>query len=305
MTRRALRWVALVIVLAVAGANARILFGGTWNDVRYHTEIVPPRLAAAETVQTGALPGWWEGSGLGVPLASEPSHGAMYPLAWLAGSPRAADWLAIVHLMWLAVGVAVWARRHSPRPPRHRAWVGEASEPAAIVVALLVATSGLLSSAALRGALPALAHLPWIGFAACSLADAEGKHTRARAAAALGLALGLVGLAGNFAGLVDAVLLASVLGIRRWPADRSGSISSESHERASAAGELVSADAVNESSSRRPSSSSGESSSRGRARHSTEAFAIYLVAAIAGGLAISAAQWLPAVLQLSTPHAGA
>lgn len=266
MRRPALRWVALVLVLGVAGANVRILFGRTWDDVRYHTEISPPRLAAADTVQHGSLPAWWEGTGLGVPLAGEPSHGAMYPPAWIAASPRALDWMAMVHLMWLAIGVAVWARYRSERPARLRIWAGHASEPSSIVVALLVATSGLATSAALRGALPALAHLPWIGVAACWLAEAETRATRARAAAALGLAIGMVGLAGNLAALVDALLVAGVLVVRSTPRTRTSETAS--------------------------SASSGP-------------FAIYVIAALAGGLAIAAAQWLPALLHLGTPHAGA
>ena len=257
---------ALVLVLGVAGANARIVFGRTWDDVRYHTEIAPPGLAAADAVHHGSLPAWWEGSGLGVPLASEPSHGAMYPPAWIASTPRALDWMAMVHLMWLAIGVAVWARYRSERPPRRRIWTGHASEPAAIVVALLVATSGLATSAALRGALPALAHLPWIGVAACWLAEAETRATRARAAAVLGLAIGMVGLAGNLAGLVDALLVAGVLVVR--------------------------------TASRTRTSESASSASSGP-------FAIYVIAALAGGLAIAAAQWVPALLHLGTPHAGA
>ncbi|MBA2540811.1 MAG: hypothetical protein H0V17_14325, partial [Deltaproteobacteria bacterium] len=46
---------ALLLVLVVAGANARVLFGGTWDDVRYHATIAPPRLAAAQSMQAGSL----------------------------------------------------------------------------------------------------------------------------------------------------------------------------------------------------------------------------------------------------------
>jgi hypothetical protein len=242
--RRTLSLVAMILVLAVAGAHVRVLLGATWDDARYHTEIAPPRLAAAETIRDGTWPAWWEGSGLGVPLAAEPSHGALYPPTWIAGSPRALDWLAIAHLVWLAIGVAVWARQRSPDPPRQRAWLGDASEPAAVVVAIVIATSGLATSAATRGALPALAHLPWIGAAACWLAQAESRRDRARATAALGALIGLVGLSGIAGGLVDAVALAVVLGSRR--------------------GKLA-----------------------------------HLAIAIACGLAIAAAQWVPAVLELA------
>ena len=240
----------MLLVLAIAGSNARLLFGSTWDDVRYHTEVTPPRLAAATAVQQGLLPGWWDGTGLGVPLAAEPSHGALYPPTWIASSPRAFDWLAIAHLVWLAIGIAVWARLRSSEPPRHRTWLGEASEPAAVVVAILVATGGLATSAAMRGALPAIAHLPWIGAASAWLAHAESKRDRTRAAVALGALIGLVGLAGFAGSLADALILAVALGARRRTLG-------------------------------------------------------YLAVGIAGGLAIAAAQWVPAIFELMTPRAGA
>jgi hypothetical protein len=231
---RSLPLVALVLVVAVIGANARLVVGGnTWDDVRYHTEITPPRLAAAEAVQSGVLPAWWDGTGLGAPLAGEPSHGAMYPPTWLAATPRTLDWLALAHLIWAALGVAVWARRRS-----------QASEPAALVAGLLVATTGLLASAAMRGALPAIAHLPWLGAASAWLADATDRRGRSRAAIALGVLVGLVGLSGQLGMLVDALVLAIVLAARRHTVG-------------------------------------------------------YLVAGLVGGLAIAAAQWVPAILQLA------
>lgn len=235
--QRSLPLVAIVLAIAVLGVNARIVVGGkTWDDARYHTEVAPPRLAAADAVQSGVLPAWWEGSGLGVPLASEPSHGAMYPLGWVASTPRGLDWLALVHLWWAALGVAVWARRR-------------ASEPASLVAGLLVASTGILASAAVRGALPALAHLPWIAISALALRDASGRSQARVATIALGLLVGLVGLAGSFAILVDALVLAFVLGARR-------------------------------------------ETSR------------WLALGLGTGLAIAAAQWVPAFLHLATPHAG-
>ncbi|MEO8699317.1 MAG: hypothetical protein ABI867_04710 [Kofleriaceae bacterium] len=234
--------VALVLVVAVVGVNARLVVGGkTWSDVRYHTEVAPPRLAAADAICNGSIPGWWEGSGLGVPLAAEPSHGALYPLTWLATTPRALDWLAILHLVWASLGVAAWARRLGRRAPS----LGMTSEQAALVAGLLVGTSGILASAAVRGALPALAHLPWIGVVASLLAETpiEDRRGRARAAIALGVLVGLVGLAGVFGTLVDAVILAVALAARRRTA-----------------GDLA--------------------------------------AAIGGGVAIAAVQWLPALMNL-------
>ena len=55
-----------MIVIGVVVANARLVAGGqTWADARYHTEVTPPRLAAAAAVHAGTLPAWWDGAGLG------------------------------------------------------------------------------------------------------------------------------------------------------------------------------------------------------------------------------------------------
>ncbi|MBS1123468.1 MAG: hypothetical protein H6Q90_5696 [Deltaproteobacteria bacterium] len=244
-TPRSLPLVALVLAFAVIGVNVRLVAGGkTWADPRYHTEVAPPRLAAADAVQRGIVPGWWDGTGLGVPLAAEPLHGALYPPTWLAATPSALDLLGILHLVWAALGVAVWARR------RAASWAPNgASEPAAVVAGLLVVTSGLFAGMAVRGALPALAHLPWLGVAAASLREATDRRERTGAAILLGVLLGLVGLSGVFAGLVDATVLVIALAARRRVAG-------------------------------------------------------YLIAAVVGGLAIGAVQWLPAILQLGA-EAGA
>ncbi|HWO18772.1 MAG TPA: hypothetical protein VNO30_08345 [Kofleriaceae bacterium] len=243
-TPRALPLVAAVLAVAIVAIQVRVIAGGqTWDDARYHAEVAPPRLAAAAAVWAGELPAWWEGSGLGVPLAAEPSHGAMYPPGWIAATPRLLDLLAIAHLLWGALGIAVWARRRAPTGAQG------ASEPAALAAGLLAATSGILASAAVRGALPALAHLPWIGVCAAALAAAEDRRGRLRAALALGGLLGLVATAGVLAVLAQGLVLALALGARRraWP---------------------------------------------------------WLGAAIAAGLAIGAAQWLPALAQLGAASGG-
>nr|HEX4314278.1 hypothetical protein [Kofleriaceae bacterium] len=247
---------ALALAVAVLVGHWRVVVGGeTWDDVPYHTEVAPPRLAAAHAVARGEVPGWWEASGLGEPLLGEPAHGALAPASWLARTPRALDLVMVLNLWWAALGVALWARRRG------------AGDLAALAAGLLVATSGALVSAAVRGALPGIAMLPWLAVAASALADARGggdpaardagapgelRRRRARAAAGVGAALAAIALAGELAVVVDALLVVAALATRaawRW-----------------------------------------------------------FAAAVVAGLAIGAAQWLPALLQLPAEvgaHAGA
>ncbi|HEY5925124.1 MAG TPA: hypothetical protein VIV11_25755 [Kofleriaceae bacterium] len=195
---------ALVLVAIVLVVYAPVVLGGqTWDDVRYHTEIAPPRIAAADAVLHGELPLWWEGTALGVPLLGEPSHAAAYPPGWIAATPRALDVLAIVHVLWLALGVAVWARRL------------RASELGALVAGALIATSAIIASAAIRGALPALAHLPWLAVAASGIASASSRAARARCTIATAALLGLVALAGQLLVFSHALVLLGVVGSRR------------------------------------------------------------------------------------------
>lgn len=197
--------VALVLVAVVLVVFAPIVLGGkTWDDVPYHTEVAPARIAAADAVLGGALPTWWDGTGLGVPLLGEPSHGAAYPLTWLSATPGSLDLVLVLHVLWCAIGVALWARRL------------RASELGALVAGVLVATAGVIASAALRGALPALAQLPWIAVAGSHCAWTQSPAARARSAVALGVLLGLVGLAGQLAVLVHALVLAALVLARRW-----------------------------------------------------------------------------------------
>jgi hypothetical protein len=198
--------VALVLGATILVVQIRVIAGGqTWDDVRYHVEVAPPRLAAAEAVQHGDVPGWWDGSGLGVTLAGEPSHGALYPPAWLTATPRMLDLSMIAHLAWAALGIAVWARRR-------------ASDRGALVAGVLAATTGILMSAALRGALPALAHLPWLGAAVGWLGAAATRRERARAACAIGVLVGAIALVGELALVIDGVAIALVLGLGKGTA---------------------------------------------------------------------------------------
>jgi hypothetical protein len=186
---RSLVLLALVLATVTLVVEARVILGGkTFDDVTYHTQVAPPRYAAATQVQEGSLPTWWDGTGLGVPLLAEPSHGAAYPLHWLAGTPRSLELLLVLHLFLAALGTALWARKMG------------ASDVAALVCGVLVATSGVAATAALRGSLPALAWLPWLAWAA-----------RDRRPALLALFIALTGLAGDLALLIDGVLLALVM----------------------------------------------------------------------------------------------
>jgi hypothetical protein len=191
--------VAVVIAAAVVAVQARVVVGAaTWDDVHFHTAVAPPREAAAVAIGRGELPEWWEGSSLGVPLAAEPSHAALDPATWLGRTPHALELVLIAHLWWAGLGVALWARRRG------------ASARAAAVAGCIAAACGVVAATALGGSLPALAHLPWIGWAAAGLA--EGRR---RSAAALASLIGAIALAGELAVLGDALVLACAVGASR------------------------------------------------------------------------------------------
>jgi hypothetical protein len=206
-SRAVQRWlVALVLVAIVVVVYAPIVIGGrTWDDARYHTEIAPPRIAAADAVLHGELPAWWEGTALGVPLLAEPSHGAAYPPTWIAATPFSLDLLVIAHVLWCALGVALLARRL------------RASELGAVIAGVLVATSGVIASAAIRGALPALAQLPWLAIVSMQLARARTRRRQVRAAILIAVLLALVGLAGRLIVLGDAIAIVLLAGVSRTP----------------------------------------------------------------------------------------
>lgn len=194
----------LALVAIVLVVYAPIVLGGrTWDDARYHTEVAPPRIAAADSVLHGELPTWWEGTGLGVPLLAEPGHGAAYPPGWIAATPRALDLLAIAHVLWCALGVALWARQRG------------ASELGALVAGALVATGGIFGSAAIRGAAPALAHLPWLALVATRVATAATRAHRTRYAVAGAVLLGLIGLGGELLALACALVIVGLHVTRR------------------------------------------------------------------------------------------
>jgi hypothetical protein len=195
--------VVLALVIATLAIHVRVMAGRTWDDVDYHVRVAPPRLAGAEQIHAGTFPRWWEGSSWGVPLYAEPSHGVADPILWIAASPHGLDLLLVLHVAWLAVGIALWARRAG------------ASQLAAFAAGIFAVTTGVITSAALRGALPGIADLPWIGWAALGLAHAETRRARGLFALAIAVLLGGVALAGEFAAVIDGVAIAVLVGGRR------------------------------------------------------------------------------------------
>ncbi|HTJ41785.1 MAG TPA: hypothetical protein VL463_06795, partial [Kofleriaceae bacterium] len=208
MTAERSGWlVAVAVAAVVAVVEAPIVLAGrTWTDRAYQTEVVPSRAAAGSAWAAGRLPEWWDGSGLGVPLAAEPSHGAMYPLLAIAGAGpdlAAMDLLIVVHAMLAAIGVAIWARRRG------------VDEISAVVAGAALAASGALHAALLAGGL-GVAWLPWIGWAAEPVDDPLARRAKIRRACLVAALIGAAGLAGPPAALIDAVIVAIVVGRSRW-----------------------------------------------------------------------------------------
>jgi hypothetical protein len=189
--------VILALVVAALVIHVRVIAGDAWDDVDYHARVAPTRLAAATQIHAGVFPRWWDGSSLGVPLFAEPSHGAGDPLMWIGETPHALDLVLIFHVAWLAVGIGLWARRAG------------ASQLAAIGAGIFAITTGVVTSAALRGALPGIADLPWIGWAALGLVRGQRRGVYA---CVIALLVGTVALAGEPAAVFDAIAIACVVG---------------------------------------------------------------------------------------------
>src|SRR5690242_9456378 len=149
---------AAAVAAVVAVVEAPIVLGGrTWADRGYQTEVVPSRAAAASAWASGRLPEWWDESGFGVPLAAEPSHGAMDPLLLAVGAAPdpapAIDLMIARHVALAAIGIAIWARRRG------------CDDVVAVVAGASLAASGAIHAALLAGGL-GVALVPWIGWAA-------------------------------------------------------------------------------------------------------------------------------------------
>lgn len=206
------RTTALALALALALAFAAVIFGDrTFADVTWLGDVLPARAAAGDAIAAGRLPGWWDGAGLGVPLAAEASHGAWYPPTWLAAAGgHALDLIAIAHLGLLSLGVVALARRLG------------ADAPGALVAGAAAGLSGISTGALVGGALFGLAWAPWLVRAALGLVDARERTARVRAAAAAAGAVAAIGLAGAPDALVWSALAAAGLALAVADDARSG-----------------------------------------------------------------------------------
>lgn len=223
--------VAAVALAGVAATSSPVLRGrASWDDARYQTQLVPPRLAAAHAIAEGRLPHWWDGSGLGVPLSAEPRHAALYPPSWLGPSGWAVDLIGLLHAALLGVALsglaaAAWRSAHG----------SSLSSSARLVAAALPAVSGLATAALVGGQLASLAWLAvalGLGSGWGRAAEPEAGSPAARGrpfpsrvlarCAALAVALAGVALAGSpglapiAVALVALEIAAASTAPRRW-----------------------------------------------------------------------------------------
>ncbi len=74
----------------------------------------PWRGYVLESLREGRIPEWWDGVGLGTPVAGNPLFGVTYPLTWLLApfpTPWAVDLLFVLHVWIAGAGVARLSRR--------------------------------------------------------------------------------------------------------------------------------------------------------------------------------------------------
>ncbi len=221
-TPRAAPAILATAAVAVAIWGEVLLGGSTFARGDYREETVPARVWAAERIADGELPAWWDGVGLGVPYAANPRHAALYPVALpLALAPRAPAidiWL-ILHLAWLAGGIALLARRFGADPL------------ASVIAGAAAAAGGAATSALASGAIAGLSWTPWALVAADRLALAgplrapRGLLALAAAAAALAMQI----FAGGLWLAPATALLAHALIAGRRPVDVDVDVDVDAH----------------------------------------------------------------------------
>ncbi len=201
----------LLLAIVVIAAHGPVMVGGkTWDDPHRIGEVVPAQLASVDAIAEGRLPGWWDRAGLGAPLFAEPAHAAAYPGWWPAAvAPSRATWaldvLAVLHALWAAIGAALLARRLG------------ADELGAVIAGAILGAADVTTAAMIGGSIGAIAHLPWIAWAADGVARADGWRARAWSAAAMAVALAAILVAGRIAVAIDAAALALVVAFARGP----------------------------------------------------------------------------------------
>jgi hypothetical protein len=193
MKREEAREVAL-IAASLAGilllAYVRPLLLGDTFVLRDHLSYgLPARAHLVESIREGRFPEWWDAIGLGVPFASNPNHGALYPPAWLIAlfPPSFGSDLFLLSHLWVAgFGTAMLSRRLGA--PRAGALVGGSA----------VMLGGYASSVLVNHmTLLSLAWVTWVAWAADRVAGAKGAAGRARSAVALAVFVALLLLSGE------------------------------------------------------------------------------------------------------------
>jgi hypothetical protein len=193
-------FVALALVAVGVVAYAPVLFGGETFVGRDHlTHTIPSKQFLADSIESGRIPHWWDGVGLGVPFAANPNHSAMYPPAWIVGvlpMPWAVDFLLVLHVMFAGIGCALVARRLGAEPV------------SAAVAGGCFMVGGFVSSTVVHGGpLLTLAWMPWVVLAADRLAAAESRRAFIGAALVVAAAQAAQLFAGDPSFAVTTVLL--------------------------------------------------------------------------------------------------
>ncbi len=183
-----------ILLFGIDLIRGRALFWGTPL-----LQFTPWHTAAKEIALSGHLPLWNPWLGMGAPLFANYQSALLYPPNWLLLATDVA-WgqtlLVLLHLMWAGFGMALLARSLGLGR-----FAQAISGIAYAMSGYLVARSGFLSINATA------AWLPWILYAAEGLVRSAGTNSVAssgnlrslgwRAAALLGLILGLQWLAGH------------------------------------------------------------------------------------------------------------
>ena len=155
----------MVAILWLVGAAPVLVGGRTFAGPAHAADTLVWHQEVAEAIARGHLAEWDDTAGLGQPLAGAPGRAAVYPPVWLeafAPMPWAADAVLVLHLLLLALGVALWSRRLGADPAAAAA-AGGAAACSAFAVSLLAG----------GGPIMAAAWLPLGGWAASRMGEAR------------------------------------------------------------------------------------------------------------------------------------